>query len=100
MKDCEVQLNVARLEEQRRRAEQEAAKSRSLNTQVTTFTQTERELRDQLSIYVEKFKQVSLGLPRCNPGAFLGLIRAFLNILVDFVPLIINKSVVVKTNLP
>ena len=63
MKDCEVQMNAARLEEQRKRADQEAVKSRTLNTQVSTFSQTETELRSQLNIYVEKFKQVSLGFP-------------------------------------
>jgi hypothetical protein len=31
-----------------------------LTRQVSTFSQTETELRTQLNIYVEKFKQVSL----------------------------------------
>ena len=63
-KECEVQLGLARAEEQRKRAEDEAKKSRTLNSQVSTFSQTETELRSQLNIYVEKFKQVSLLLSR------------------------------------
>lgn len=38
----------------------EASKSRQLTSQVSTFSQTETELRSQLNIYVEKFKQVCL----------------------------------------
>ena len=57
-KDSEVQLATARAEEQRKRAETEANKSRTLTTQVSTFSHTESELRGQLNIYVEKFKQV------------------------------------------
>jgi len=34
-----------------------------LHAQVSTFSQTEAELRSQLNIYVEKFKQVRLSLP-------------------------------------
>ena len=58
-KDSEVQLNAARAEEQRKKAESEANKCRTLTAQVSTFSQTENELRSQLNIYVEKFKQVS-----------------------------------------
>lgn len=58
-KECEIQLSQSRAEEQRKRAEIEATKSRQLSGQVSTFTQTESELRSQLNIYVEKFKQVS-----------------------------------------
>ena len=61
-KECEVQLSLARAEDQRKRAEDEAKKSRTLNSQVSTFSQTETELRSQLNIYVEKFKQVCLSL--------------------------------------
>ena len=60
-KDSEVQLNTARAEEHRKRADAEATRCRSLTTQVSTFSQTETELRSQLNIYVEKFKQVSYG---------------------------------------
>lgn len=63
-KECEVQLSLARAEEQRKRAEDEMKKSRTLSSQVSTFSQTETELRSQLNIYVEKFKQAGLSLPR------------------------------------
>ena len=59
-KECEVQYNLARFEHQRKIAENETARSRTLSAQVSTFSQTETELRSQLNIYVEKFKQVSL----------------------------------------
>jgi Myosin-like coiled-coil protein len=49
---------MAKFEAQKKAAEQEAARSRALSTQVSTFSQTESELRNQLNIYVEKFKQV------------------------------------------
>jgi len=57
-KELEVQYNMARFEEKRKAAEAEMSRSRSLNTQVLTFSKTETELRNQLNIYVEKFKQV------------------------------------------
>lgn len=53
-----MHYNLARYEQQKRAAEQEMARSRALSAQVTTFSQTETELRSQLNIYVEKFKQV------------------------------------------
>ena len=58
-KECEVQYNVARFEQQRKLAENETIRSRTLSAQVSTFSQTETELRSQLNIYVEKFKQAS-----------------------------------------
>ena len=72
-KECEVQLSLARAEEQRKRAEDEMKKSRTLNSQVSTFSQTETELRSQLNIYVEKFKQAGLSLPN-----FLAAISLYL----------------------
>lgn len=65
-KDCEVQCQLARCEHQRRIAENEAARSRQLSSQVSTFSQTETELRSQLNIYVEKFKQVEDTLNNSN----------------------------------
>lgn len=53
-----MQYNMARYERERKAAEQEMARSRTLNTQVLTFSKTESELRSQLNIYVDKFKQV------------------------------------------
>ena len=42
------------------------ARSRQLSAQVSTFSQTETELRSQLNIYVEKFKQVEDTLNNSN----------------------------------
>ena len=39
------------------------SKSHQLTSQVSTFSQTENELRGQLNVYVEKFKQVRYSLP-------------------------------------
>lgn len=57
-KECEVQYSLARFEQQRKLADNESTRSRTLSAQVSTFSQTETELRSQLNIYVEKFKQV------------------------------------------
>lgn len=54
MKDLEIAYQVAR----HKQLESEAAKSQQLTRQVSTFSQTENELRGQLNVYVEKFKQV------------------------------------------
>lgn len=62
-KDYDLQVSLLRAEDQRKRAEDEAKKSRTLNAQVSTFSQTETELRSQLNIYVEKFKQAGLSFP-------------------------------------
>ena len=58
-KELDVQLNLCRYDHQRKLAEAEAARAKALSAQVSTFSQTEAELRSQLNIYVEKFKQVS-----------------------------------------
>ena len=57
-KDAEIHYIAARFEEQRRKAEEQAIKCRQLSSQVSTFSCTEAELRHQLNIYVDKFKQV------------------------------------------
>lgn len=57
-KDSELQSLTSKYEEQRRTAENESARGRALSSQVSTFSHTEAELRSQLNIYVEKFKQV------------------------------------------
>ena len=49
---------MGKFEEKRKAADAEAIRSRALNAQVLTFSKTETELRNQLNIYVEKFKQV------------------------------------------
>lgn len=57
-KELEVQYNLARFEREKKNYEAELTRSRQLNAQVQTFSQTESELRHQLNVYVEKFKQV------------------------------------------
>lgn len=57
-RDAEIQSLACKYEEQRRLAENEIARGRALSAQVSTFSHTEAELRSQLNIYVEKFKQV------------------------------------------
>lgn len=57
-KDAEIANLAAKHEVERKRADAEAARSRTLTAQVSTFSHTESELRSQLNIYVEKFKQV------------------------------------------
>jgi hypothetical protein len=58
-KELEVQYHMARFNKEQKAAEAEVTRSRALNAQVLTFSKTESELRSQLNIYVEKFKQVS-----------------------------------------
>ncbi|KAJ5543224.1 Taxilin family [Penicillium sp. DV-2018c] len=60
-KDSEIQSLASKFEDQRRASEVEANRSRALTSQVSTFSHTEAELRSQLNIYVEKFKQVRKG---------------------------------------
>lgn len=59
-KDAEIANLQAKYEVERKKAEAEASKCRTLTNQVSTFSNTEAELRSQLNIYVEKFKQVSI----------------------------------------
>jgi hypothetical protein len=61
-KELEVQYNMARFEREKKLAETEITRSRALNAQVLTFSKTETELRNQLNIYVEKFKQVRISV--------------------------------------
>ncbi|TIA00183.1 hypothetical protein D6C82_04686 [Aureobasidium pullulans] len=56
-KDLEIQYHLARQEQLRKQQDAELSKSHQLTRQVSTFSQTENELRSQLNIYVEKFKQ-------------------------------------------
>jgi CII-binding regulator of phage lambda lysogenization HflD len=57
-KDSEIQSLASKFEDQRRVSEVENNRCRALTSQVSTFSHTEAELRSQLNIYVEKFKQV------------------------------------------
>ncbi|KAJ5632386.1 hypothetical protein N7490_008725 [Penicillium lividum] len=65
-KDSEIQSLTAKFEEQRRSADNESVRGRALSAQVSTFSHTEAELRSQLNIYVEKFKQVEDTLNNSN----------------------------------
>ncbi|KAI1621623.1 myosin-like coiled-coil protein-domain-containing protein [Exophiala viscosa] len=65
-KDAEIAHLQARHEVERRRADAEAGRCRTLTNQVSTFSHTEAELRGQLNIYVEKFKQVEDTLNNSN----------------------------------
>lgn len=67
-KELEVQHNLARYEREKKNYEAELARSRQLNAQVQTFSKTEAELRQQLNVYVDKFKQVGLA-PFKQPSA-------------------------------
>lgn len=58
-KELEVAYHSARYEQLKKAQESELSKSHQLTRQVSTFSQTENELRGQLNVYVEKFKQVS-----------------------------------------
>ena len=62
-KELEVQYNLAYADQEKKNAEAEAARARQLNEQVQTFSKTEAELRNQLNVYVDKFKQVSTPVP-------------------------------------
>lgn len=57
-KELEVQFHMSRFEREKKAADAEASKSRHLQAQVQAFTKTETELRNQLNVYVDKFKQV------------------------------------------
>ncbi|KAF3924631.1 Gamma-taxilin [Arthrobotrys entomopaga] len=65
-KELEVQYNLARYDQKRKQADAEAMRAKALHAQVSTFSQTETELRSQLNIYVEKFKQVEDTLNNSN----------------------------------
>ena len=58
VKELEVQYQIARHDQLKKAQESELSKSHQLTRQVSTFSQTENELRGQLNVYVEKFKQV------------------------------------------
>jgi hypothetical protein len=67
-KEVEVQYHIAKYDRERKAAEAEASRSRALNAQVLTFSKTETELRNQLNMYVEKFKQVGFNTSRASIG--------------------------------
>ncbi|KAF2156843.1 hypothetical protein K461DRAFT_5309 [Myriangium duriaei CBS 260.36] len=56
-RELEIQYHIAQHDKLRKAQDAELTKSHQLTRQVSTFSQTENELRNQLNIYVEKFKQ-------------------------------------------
>ncbi|KAK5693608.1 hypothetical protein LTR97_010177 [Elasticomyces elasticus] len=58
LKDLEIAYHAARHDALKKAQESELRKGDALTRQVSTFSQTENELRGQLNVYVEKFKQV------------------------------------------
>lgn len=68
VKELEIQYHIARHDALKKAQESELSKSHQLTRQVSTFSQTENELRGQLNVYVEKFKQV------CRPPIASGTI--------------------------
>ena len=78
-KDLEIAYQTARHDQLKKAQESELSKSHQLTRQVSTFSQTENELRGQLNVYVEKFKQVRRHVsdgwhdrtPCCSPSKFL-----------------------------
>jgi hypothetical protein len=65
-KGLEVSLAEAKLKEQITLREQDQLQIQSLNQQLSLHTSTETELRKQLGLYVEKFKQVEETLNKSN----------------------------------
>ncbi|KAL7915002.1 myosin-like coiled-coil domain-containing protein [Trichoderma velutinum] len=65
-KELEVQYHLSRHDREKKNAEAESTKARHLQAQVHAFTKTETELRNQLNVYVDKFKQVEDTLNNSN----------------------------------
>ncbi|RUS15291.1 myosin-like coiled-coil protein-domain-containing protein [Endogone sp. FLAS-F59071] len=65
-KDLELQLYDAKLEQQKQLTEQETMKAEALRQQIAAFAKTEAELRKQLNVYVDKFRQVEETLNKSN----------------------------------
>lgn len=63
-KELEVQYNLARFEREKKNYEAELVRSRHLSAQVQAFTKTEADLKHQLGLYAEKFRQVCPVAPR------------------------------------
>ncbi|KAF9119734.1 hypothetical protein BGW39_011960 [Mortierella sp. 14UC] len=65
-KDLELQLAQAKLDRQKKASQEETANVDQLKSQLQASAKTEAELRKQLSVYVEKFKQVEETLNKSN----------------------------------
>jgi len=78
MKDLEIAYQMSRHDQLKKAQESELSKSHQLTRQVSTFSQTENELRGQLNVYVEKFKQVrplAQSSPITSPASISQLLR-------------------------
>jgi DNA repair exonuclease SbcCD ATPase subunit len=62
LKDLEIAYQMSRHDQLKKSQDSELSKSHQLTRQVSTFNQTENELRGQLNVYVEKFKQVRFSI--------------------------------------
>ncbi|KAH8882802.1 hypothetical protein GQ53DRAFT_439680 [Thozetella sp. PMI_491] len=65
-KELEVQLNLARFEREKKNHDKEVTRTRQLKNEIITFSNTESDLRQQLNVYVDKFKQVEDTLNNSN----------------------------------
>lgn len=66
VKELEIRLNQAQAEKSQKTSDLNEQRAKTLHAQVSTFSETESELRSQLNIYVEKFKQVEDTLNNSN----------------------------------
>lgn len=64
--EAEIRVLEAKLEHQRKETEKEGNTVRALAAQVDLFLSTERDLRNQLQTYVDKFRQVEETLNKSN----------------------------------
>ena len=65
-KDVQLQYSLARYLTQQETLSQECIKVETLKAQVLNFVKTENELKRQLAVYVDKFKQVEETLSKSN----------------------------------
>ncbi|KAI8592040.1 myosin-like coiled-coil protein-domain-containing protein [Geranomyces variabilis] len=65
-RDIEIQLLEARLEQRRQAGLDEAGRIMTMGMQLRSFVKTEGDLRRQLGIYVDKFRQVEDTLQKSN----------------------------------
>jgi hypothetical protein len=75
-KDLEIAYQMSRHDQLKKAQESELNKSHQLTRQVSTFSQTENELRGQLNVYVEKFKQVRFRIFQLIPTQSFAFSRA------------------------
>jgi len=79
-KELEIKYYVAQHEKLRKAQDAELTKSHQLTRQVSTFSQTENDLRNQLNVYVEKFKQVGHAIAQnSSASAYIQKVEDTLN---------------------